>query len=250
MFWIPLAMAGASLAGSIGGSLLGNSAAKKAQKKQNKLAKKQLKYQQYLDANRVQITVADAKKAGIHPLAALGASGIGGWASPVQGPSYQPDNTWGDVAGAAGNAISNAFAGLYDQYQLGEDRKIAAASRELDNKRYRDEMYFRHGETSRADAQLLMMQKAQRLNERLMEAQIAETTSRTRLNQMRAAVTGGPMNTPGARAFVDPGGFTWDMDNTTTDAQDWSDRYGDIAGEFFGAGNLIRDLFYDDPATQ
>lgn len=95
--WIgPAISAGASLFGG----LLGNNAAQKS-----------LNWQKHLARNQVQMRVADAKKAGISPLAALGASLYsGGWTS---------GNALGDGIAAAGQAIG-------DHVSRASERKMAA----------------------------------------------------------------------------------------------------------------------------
>ena len=246
MVWVPAIAAGISALGSIGGGLLSGSSAKKASKKANKLAKKQLKWQKYVDTHRIQMTVADAKAAGIHPLAALGASGLPQSSPVTVQPSYGGGFDWGDAIGAGTSALSQGLMGLYDEWNADEAKAKEEARYQQQR---RDEMYYRGGETARADAMLQMQEKAARLNERLIESQLEEAQSRTRLNNMRAAAVGGPtVDQNGARVYIDPFGNKIEI-APTTDAQTWSDRYGDIAGEIFGAGNFIRDLFFDDPGT-
>ena len=66
--------------------ILGINSQKDANSQANALAREQLEYQKELHKNQIQWKVEDAKKAGLHPLAALGVSPSS--FSPVSGASY------------------------------------------------------------------------------------------------------------------------------------------------------------------
>lgn len=76
-------------AGGIASSLFGSSSQEKANKQNLQLAREQLAYQKELAHNQVQWRVEDAKKAGLHPLAALGVSPMS--YSPVSGSAVGAD---------------------------------------------------------------------------------------------------------------------------------------------------------------
>lgn len=236
--WPLVAAAGISAAGGIAGSIFGGKAQKKAAKKANKIAKQQLKYQKYYDANRVAITVADAKRAGIHPLAALGANISPSSVTPV-GYMDPGDGGWGDAIANGLNSIGQGFSSLYqsdlDQMRYNDSVAENKDIRRVQEHQWRSEMYQR-------DRQISFQEKMQDLNARAIQAQIEETTSRTRLNQMRAAAIGGPP--PG----LQPKFLTDAFGNTIrrgpgTSSQDVADEYGDLMGEWFGIQNYLGDNF-------
>lgn len=76
-------------AGGIASSLFGSSSQEKANKQNLQLAREQLAYQKELAHNQVQWRVEDAKRAGLHPLAALGVSPMS--YSPVSGSAVGAD---------------------------------------------------------------------------------------------------------------------------------------------------------------
>lgn len=95
--WGDLISAGALIAGG----LLGHNAAQKG-----------LNWQKHLARNQIQMRVADAKKAGISPLAALGASLYsGGWTS---------NNALGQGVADAGAAVAGAIQKRADQAKADE----------------------------------------------------------------------------------------------------------------------------------
>jgi hypothetical protein len=114
-----------SAAGSIAGGLIGGKSSNDAAAEQFNWQKKQ---QERVLKNQVKWRVDDAKRAGIHPLAAMGLSSAG----PI-GTSLQSAPT-GSVVG---DAISSLGAGVGDYMRNAEVRKIARESAQLDleNKR-------------------------------------------------------------------------------------------------------------------
>lgn len=96
----PLIGGAISAAGSIGGSLISSSSARKANKRN-------LQAQAYMAQRAIRWRVADARKAGVHPLFALGAQ------TASFTPSVQPVTDGSGVANAAahiGDAISRRSA--------------------------------------------------------------------------------------------------------------------------------------------
>ena len=87
--------------------ILGINSQKDANSQANALAQQQLAYQKELAQNQIQWRVEDAKKAGLHPLAALGVSPSS--FSPVSGSSsgvnYSGLNGIGDTLSDMGQYI-------------------------------------------------------------------------------------------------------------------------------------------------
>lgn len=108
---------------SAGASLLGGFMQRKAQKKANERSEALMREAWKRDDNFVQRRVADAKKAGLHPLAALGASGSSSYVTPIP-------ETMGSSISDAGTAIGQATDRAADS---GYQTKLRAATlRKLD----------------------------------------------------------------------------------------------------------------------
>ena len=109
MDWDSLASAG----GSLFGSILGYSAAKSGQSLQRDINRENLQNAREFAQNSIQWKVADAKKAGIHPLAALGTQSAFAPSSYAGGDSGESEATMGIVSslgqmlGTALEAINN-----------------------------------------------------------------------------------------------------------------------------------------------
>lgn len=112
-------------AASAYGAYLSSKSAKKQRKEQRKFAQQQIRWR-----------VADAKAAGIHPLAALGYTGL----------SYQPvDDRTGQYLSQMGQGLGRAAAGAIDAVSNRKMRDQEIESRELD-------LEYKH---LRNDAQLM-----------------------------------------------------------------------------------------------
>lgn len=193
-------------------------------KKANKLAKKALKWQKFWDTNRVRLTVADAKAAGIHPLAALGGS-FGG--SSVQSPGLVPEgqSSWGDNVG-------DVFGSL---------GQIAGAFSERGESKLPDyKSYGAHrAEWARA-------QQDRDLDVAFKKASIEEVRSRSMLNAARMASIGAAppttvVNNPDAAGrLITPFGTLKYSRNS--DAQDAENRYGELGSIVQGVTNFFSDL--------
>lgn len=232
----PLIGPGFNLLGDVLGGIFGGD---DSQKDALKFAKKQFKYQQWLVNNRIWATVEDAKRAGIHPLVALGSGASGGWASPVPydgggGPG------WGSSVGAGLGALGDSLSALYENDTDLADRRAARA--EESRQRGLDRL---------AAKQVPARSTLDKLNEDYVREQIFETRSRTLLNQAQAravgAETGQTLAGPGAGAphvFKTPLNTGTDLTaGRGTDAQDWENRYGQIVGEAAGLGNAAMDTY-------
>lgn len=205
--------------GSLFGGALSSKAQDKAQKASIKEAQRAEAFAAARDDNKLQRLVADAKSAGVHPLAALGSSIAGSFASPVS-PSFTANTAMGDAVGAAASSFANMIPD-----------KGAQQTTQLQNDLLRAQI----DKTKAESADIL-----------------ANATSRSLISKVRAAAIGGPGTTltsanvdepPSRRTFVTPGGsFTT---SPSTPAQVWEDQYGDLVGGFVGAGNFLSDSWDD-----
>lgn len=196
-----------SIGGLAGGaltSLFGKSAAKKQAQNQVKFAK-----------NAIQWKVEDAKKAGVHPLAALGATTQG--YSPVS-------QSIGDFS-QAGQSLGRAL----DAHMSTGERHIAQLAVEkagLENEYLRAQIA---SVRSRIAQTPIPAAPSQRDDTALIAGQgdtryVTKFTPPEETNYIR---------TPLGIIVTRPG---------TSNAQSYEDRYGDIIQEFGGFGNLISDL--------
>jgi len=108
--WPAFIAAGATLAGG----LLNQESSSQARESNEKIAARQEQLQREFAQSGIQWRVEDAKKAGIHPLYALGASTPG--YSP-SGISVMPDTSMGNALSAAGQDVSRALAATQTPHQ-------------------------------------------------------------------------------------------------------------------------------------
>lgn len=106
-----IALGGAQIGSNIAGGLLSASGSKKATKKNIHWQREQLQ-------NAIQYRVADAKKAGIHPLYALGAN--------IQSPS--PIQAGGDELGRSVSDMGQGLGQLSQRYLTQPERAIQQAN--------------------------------------------------------------------------------------------------------------------------
>jgi len=185
--------------------------------------------------NRIFATVLDAKRAGIHPLAALGASGLGGdyGATPI---------TWGDSIGQGmqsfGNAVDDYMAQDADSIDRRRAESAARSADALGRAEARARDTFERNRQARVD----------RMNEELIRSQVMlnEAQSRSMLAAARASALGaraggGPEFVPGA--FGEGG---WHVREGIPNSQDVADKYGDVIGEMYGAGKWIGDVWKEN----
>lgn len=119
--WGSLVSAGANLLGG----LLGRSDAKDAREQSNALAEKNIALQREFAQSGIQWRVEDAKKAGIHPIYALGGSGAS--FSPVSA-NFTADTSLPNAMAAAGQDIGRAInATRTEKDRMGAFQKTAQA---------------------------------------------------------------------------------------------------------------------------
>lgn len=177
-----------------------------------------------------------AKKYGFHPLALLGNGGF------QPGPMGMPDG--GSSPWMAGDAVGQALSGLGDFYSQDADRE--------DRRRERDDLererrYMRHRDTL-GDARA---NDADRLNRRLMEAQIEEITSRTRINNMRAKAVGAAPSTDSLRppTVTMPYSGPWRRKPGTSSASEIQNELGDFSEMQANVEQFIYNLLNDPAGT-
>lgn len=116
------------IAGGILGSAEGDNGARDRQLQQELFAEKQFKFQEELAHNGVRYRVEDAKRAMIHPAAALGMQPFN--PSPVSlnfGESHQPDNSW---MAQAGHNMTRAAAATMTASEREQNTALASLAME------------------------------------------------------------------------------------------------------------------------
>lgn len=192
------------------GGLLDRSDAKKQNEASNALAQQNIQLQKDFAQSGIQWKVADAEKAGVHPLYALGANTVS--YSPVS--MGQTSTSMGSTFSEMGQDISRAVRAT----SSGEDRAYDSKMRALN------------------------LQKAE-LENTLLSSQIARTTGAQIGPPMPTGASPDKMDPPPA---PEHSGLRIFGKNTThapgnSDASKFEDRYGEI-GEFAaGASNIIAD---------
>lgn len=186
-------MLGALISGasSIAGGLIGANSASKDRKMQKQFAKK-----------GVQWRAADARAAGIHPLAALGYSGS----------SYTPV---GD--GGMGSAVSQAGQQLGSAVSAAPKNKLASAL----------------GQSS---------MRVDQANIELLQAQKLQILDGIRKSQQGIKPAMTSLSIPSETTNPIVGGKKLPHDRTSSDAEAYEQRYGDIAQEIGGAITAYQDF--------
>lgn len=131
------AVIGSGLGGSVGGAVDANKANKSAQgyyNEQMSFAQQQAQFQQDYARNAIQWRIEDAKKAGIHPLAALGVSNPS--YSPVSAPSAPSyaDSSSFDTGSEFGQNLNRASFQAKTQEQQIQSARLGMESIELQNR--------------------------------------------------------------------------------------------------------------------
>lgn len=155
MSWFGALLRGVGQVAPLVGSVLGFNQARKSDKRQEALAREQMQFQKDLIHNQVSWRVADAKRAGIHPLYAIGG-----------GSTFSPVMTGGDSSAPylseMGQDIGRAVGALQDRRERIMTQKIAMEDAQL--ARGRADVEFKLGvERASLENQLLASQLA-RLN--------------------------------------------------------------------------------------
>jgi hypothetical protein len=211
MVWGALIGAGASLLGGVLGS---------KEKKKDRAHANALQQQAWArDDNRIQRTVADAEKAGINPLTA-----VRGGASAGNTITHAPGLGGYGIAeaiGAAGDSLARGVQMAFDYDPLDERR----AQLELD----------------------IQEATLRNLNQQMAGLGAVPTASGSRY-QYGGGGLGGPSAPEEGRTTVTnpwPTNSGMVVNPNYVDAEQWEQRYGDIAQEIAGFGNFLADSGYN-----
>lgn len=198
---------------SIIGGLLGRDSAKDAQEAQRQNALRQEALQREFAQNSIQWKVADAKAAGLHPLAALGASSTS--YAPVTVGSVV-DNSLGTGFARAGQDISRAM----NATRTGPQRELAFSKTVND----------------------LTVQKMGLENE-LLSSQIAKL--KASINPPMPSLGPVPVGKVDPADQMYLGGKRWEHDPSVSNADTFQSRYGEMSDWTMGPYVLWRDYNYN-----
>lgn len=214
------------------------------------------KRQRAVDKRAIQDRVLDAKKAGIHPLAALGMNYSGGGSGGIVGTSsVQPMSIGpvgvsggsyaGDAIGDGLGAVGDAFSQIGNLYESDQDdlerREQENYNRDLDERARLDKVVADTIEGQQRD-----------ISNRVSEAEIKRLDSETMLNaararselmQARAAAIGG--NALPSQINL-PYSGRWTLKPGTSSAQDAQNLLGE-PGEWVGSVEQILWNLLNDP---
>lgn len=239
-FWGPIIGAGISTAGSLLGGLLGGGGSPEGGG-----AKKAKHHQLDYDRRRIKAIVDGAKDAGIHPLAALGVSGGGGFASPVGNGG----NWLGDAIGSGVGALGDAFASAYESDQDRIERAQERSDRKDEIERQRMDQIaadtIAAGE--RDEERELRKAEIRRLDS---ETMLNAARSRSELASMRAAAMGAVTTAPSLPPSVKlPYSGTWRLAPGTSPANDVANVMGEGHENLAWVEQLIYNLLHDPDGT-
>lgn len=221
-FWNAIG-AGISGAFGIGQSFINQSSADK----DRALAAKQYDHQKEFAQNSIQWRVNDAKKAGIHPLYALGSQGISYAPSSF---SSMPDTSLSDVGQAVGSAVSS-FAGQKQAKELHELQK-ASMIEDIRGKQLANEL---------SSKQLMNMGQTGASHSTLLQSNLA--------GQSSPVTESGAIKTTskGMVGGIDLGSVIPNITLTETASGDLIPYpAGQVAGESYSEGNVNKVLFEAD----
>lgn len=234
--------------GSIAGGLLGGGKnkvdkwSKNFAERQFDESKRQFNLSFAWQRNRIRETVQDAERAGIHPLAALGASVPGGFAAGVGGSASAGGvSGWGDWAA---DALRNIGAGFESIYEHDLDAQEREKDREVQRGIQDDIKFQQIFDNQRAVGEEARAAERFKSEQRLIDAQIEEMQSRTLLNGARMLMQGGPATrgSAGTDVIIDAFGNRYPT-GSETPAQTIADQWGDIISEAYGVANWIKNTF-------
>lgn len=197
--------------GSIAGGLFGRSSAEKANKRNIQLQKD-------FAQKGIQWKVADAKAAGIHPLAALGAQTV------AFSPSVVGDNSLATGISQAGQDIGRAVNSTRTQ-----DQRINAVQRTAS--------------TLALEGQALD-NRGKEIQNALLASKLATSSQVGPAMQAASGATntGIPGQNSSKLTRVDIGGYR-SVPAQISDAQTFEDRYGEVVSSLAGAGIAAGDLW-------
>lgn len=206
--------------GLLGGFLNRNSAEKQAEANMA-FAREQFEFQKSMAQNAVSWKVDDAKRAGIHPLYALGA--------PTISPSAVSVGDSGNTS-HVGDAVSS----------MGQD--IGRAVQATQTEKEREDGYAK-------TVKALTVQKLGLENDILAsKAAVARSAANPPAQPFDPANV--PTDKVEGRPPLAVGGNEWKTYPGATNAEDFEKRYGDLFEELAGAGNMVQDVWWNLTQSQ
>lgn len=209
--------------GSLASGILGYFGAKDARNQQAEQNARNEQLQREFAQSGIQWKVADAEKAGIHPLYALGASTM----------SFAPNSV----------GATNTMTPLADMAKnLGQDLSSSVNNTRTDTQRSKAMV---------STATTLQLKNMELRNE-LLGAQIAKLranntpatpTPNSSFLDVTGDVTVPRADTPEESPVLAAEGRNWKIQPGWVNAEDVEKKYGDIAQEVYGMANLARDTY-------
>lgn len=258
------------------GQMFGQAKSAKLQKKYYRLSKQQFRYQQnlnkqghadyinnvryarmqdrredYDDAHRIEMLTDDAKRAGIHPLAAIGAGGGSGPVGMPVGPSFGAgggmgggDFASGDMIGAGleglGEALNSLYAADQDLLQFDADSKARADAARAGRQALDD---ARHDAVQNRIAQMgaeQRLQKKDMLDSEYTKALIENVRADTLSKTARSMMQGGPGSNGLQPRELAIGPYKLPLKGPS--AQTVQNELGDFAEQIYGMARLAAGL--------
>lgn len=212
-------IAGAAI--GAGASLLGGSMGKDSAKKTLKEARRQYDLTR---TQQIQDRVADAKKAGIHPLYAIGA---GGGASPTV--SAGVDNSMGNALADSGAILGNAVASASKRPSAQEAELLGLQKQQIKSNTDRNE----------AETILFLSEAARNIQNSNVRQESALLSAKELLD---------PSKPPKPTTLYTPLGKS--KTGPTTKQQEYEDEYGGFVGELYGMIRWLQDQYNNAPKAR
>lgn len=214
-------LAGAAI--SAGASLVGGAMNRRAQKKANRQA--QYQFDQQMDYS-IQRRVADAKKAGIHPLYALGASP--GASPTIMAGQHDSGSAISDAGAAIGSGLA-AHARNKQEMRAAELERIRLL--ELNAAQIQAQKASANADNALAMQRLSDMKRAEQATNYMRKAPDPNAIPETKLHD------------PGKKgSLTTPYGGTLHQRSKRSWADDWSARYGEPGEWIGGILGLLQDV--------
>ena len=212
---------------TVAGGLLGGFMNNKAQEKTNR---ENQKFAHYMDATKIRRVAHDAKKAGIHPLAALGAASGGGGFGTAVAPTGMGDAV-ADGAAAIGSYISKS-----EQNKLAREVHALNKAEKLQNIA-----------TNKALADLYTAQSRTHIGKARLAGQSADTAGN--VGKYALLPTKHKGYAPNEAEKYRLAGFDISSSPRSSDAGLLEERYGDGMGSLMGVIVTADDLLYNREQT-
>lgn len=226
--------------GSIASGLLGKSSADKNNEAIMRNAAEDRAFQREAANNGISWRVEDAKRAGIAPLAALGAQTFN--PSPISIGSLSSDNSFGTGLAAAGQNLGRAMDATRSSRDKVDAFTKSTQDLTLQRMGLENELLASQLRTTMPTGRMPPMPNGR--TPQLVDGQTGTNT----VTVSGVPVTDDPpkqsRDSIPALRIIRPAGIPVRTNPYTTDAQDIEDRYGDIVEEVGGVANLAADGLY------